>query len=151
MKSKKLFLELDDDEPINIGLIRLTKKIPNYEVFFEINRHNSFQFYRTEDLEVTKFSFAKFEAFHPETQTCYQVVANKSAPLKQKTTDELFSQTEEILFLLPKNKDVEYIIYAKDSFADFSLILLPENILNPIQDFSLQPQNELYKLIQYYE
>ncbi len=151
MKSKKLFLELDDDEPINIGLIRLTKKIPNYEVFFEINRHNSFQFYRTEDLEVTKFSFAKFEAFHPETQTYYQVVANKSAPLKQKTTDELFSQTEEVLFLLPKNKDVEYIIYAKDSFADFSLILLPENIINPIQDFSLQPQNELYKLIQYYE
>mgnify|MGYP000010409434 CR=1 FL=1 len=151
MKNKKLFLELDDDEPMNIGLIRLTKKAPNYEVFFEINKLNSFQFYRTDDLIAEEFSFSKFETYLPETKTYYHVLANKSAPLKQKTTDELFSQTEEIKFLLPKNKDVEYIIYAKDSFPDFSLLLLPENILQPIQDYSLQPQNELYKLIQYYE
>lgn len=151
MKNKKLFLELDDDEPMNIGLIRLTKKIPNYEVFFEINKLNSFQFYRTDDLTEDNFSFSKFETYHPETKTLYRVLANKSAPLKQKTTDELFSQTEEIKFLLPKNKDVEYIIYAKDSIPDFSLFLLPENILHPIQDYSLPPQNELYKLIQYYE
>jgi len=52
---------------------------------------------------------------------------------------------------MPKNKDVDYIIYAKDSFKDFSLILLPENIMFQIQDFSLQPNSELYKLINYYE
>jgi hypothetical protein len=52
---------------------------------------------------------------------------------------------------MPKNRDVDFIIYAKDSFADFSLILLPNNILFQIQDFSLNPKTELYKLLQYYE
>jgi hypothetical protein len=78
-------------------------------------------------------------------------VANKSIPIRKKTNNELFSQAEEIKFLMPKNKDVDFIIYAKDSIADFSLILLPENILFQIQNFSLNPLTELYKLLQYYE
>lgn len=151
MKSKKIFLELEEEEAITIGLMRLTQKTPNYEVFFHLNRLNSFQFFRTDDLRDGEFSFAKFEVYLAETKTRYFVLANKSAPQKQKTTYELFSQTEEIKFLLPKNQDVEYLIYAKDSIPDFSLFLLPENILQPIQEFSLVPQNELYKLIQYYE
>lgn len=151
LKAKKIFLDLDDEKPIDIGLIRLAKKIPDYEIFFEINKLNSFNFYRTDDLKFKKFSFTKFEAYHPETKTCYQIIANKSLPNRKKTANELFSQAEEIKFLMPKNKDVEYIIYAKDSFPDFSLILLPENILFQIQDYSIQPQHELYKLIQYYE
>lgn len=72
-------------------------------------------------------------------------------PNRKKTSNELFSQAEEIKFLMPKNRDVDFIIYAKDSFADFSLILLPNNILFQIQDFSLNPKTELYKLLQYYE
>lgn len=151
MKNKKILLELEDDEPINIGLIRQAKRLPDYEMFFEINKINSFNFCRINDLEYKKFSFPKFETYHPETKTCYQIIANKSAPKRKKTNNELFSTTEEIKFLMPKNKDVDFIIYAKDTIADFSLILLPENILFQIQDFSIQPQTELYKLIQYYE
>lgn len=142
---------MDDEEPINIGLIRLAKKVPDYEMFFEINKLNSFNFCRTDDLKLKKFCFTKYEAYHPETKTCYQIIANKSIPKKKKTANELFPQADEIKFLMPKNKDVEYIIYAKDSFPDFSLILFPENILFKIQDYSVEPQQELYKLIQYYE
>lgn len=152
MLSKKIFLDLDDDEePFDIRLIRLAKKVPHYEMFFEINQLNSFNFYRTDDLQVKKFSFTKFETYHPETKTCYQIIANKSIPKRKKTTNELFAQAEEIKFLMPKYKDVEFIIYAKDSFPDFSLILLPENTISQIEDFSVQPQQELYKLLQYYE
>ena len=149
--SKKIFLELEEDEPINIGLIRQAKRLPDYEMFFEINKLNSFHFYRTDDLILKKFSFTKFETYLPETKTYYQIIANKSIPKRKKTVNELFPQAEEIKFLMPKYKDVEYIIYAKDSFPDFSLILLPENILFQIQDYSIEPQQELYKLIQYYE
>ncbi len=151
MKNKKIFLELEDDEAINIGLIRQAKRLPDYEMFFEINKLNSFNFCRINDLKYKKFNFAKFETYHPETKTCYHIVANKSIPIRKKTNNELFSQAEEIKFLMPKNKDVDFIIYAKDSIADFSLILLPENILFQIQNFSLNPLTELYKLLQYYE
>ena len=149
--SKKIFLNLDDDDPFSIRLIRLAKKIPNHEMFFEINQLNSFHFYRTNDLKVKKFSFIKFEGIHPDTNTCYQIIANKSIPKRKNTTNELFALAEETKFLMPKNKEVEYIIHAKDSFANFSLILLPEDIISQIEDFSVQPQNELYKLLQYYE
>lgn len=149
--SKKIFLELEEDSPVTIGLIRQNKRLADYEMLFEINKANFFQFYRTEDLKYKKFSFSKFESYHPETKTCYQIVANKSAPSKRKTSNELFSQAEEIKFLMPKNKDVDFIIYAKDSFPDFSLILLPENIFFQIQNFLLNPKTELYKLLQYYE
>lgn len=142
---------MDDEEPINIGLMRLAKKLPEYELFFEINKLNSFNFYRTEDFNLKKFSFPKFEAFILEIKTHFIIIANKSIPFKKNTTNELFAQTEEIKFLMPKNKDVDYIVYAKNSIPDFSLILLPENLLFQIQDYSLQPNNELYKLIQYYE
>ena len=151
MKNKKIFLELEDDEAINIGLIRQAKRLPDYEMFFEINKLNSFNFCRINDLKYKKFNFPKFETYHPETKTCYHIVANKSIPIRKKTNNELFSQAEEVKFLIPKNKDVDFIIYAKDSIADFSLILLPENILFQIQNFSLNPLTELYKLLQYYE
>lgn len=149
--SKKILLELEDDEPINIGFIRQAKRLPDYEMFFEINKINSLNFCRIEDLKYKKFNFSKFEAYHLETKTCYQIIANKSTPKRKKTSNELFSQAEEIKYLMPKNRDVDFILYAKDSFADFSLILLPENILFQIQDFSLHPKTELYKLLQYYE
>ena len=151
MKNKKIFIDLEDDEPMDIGLLRLAKKLPDHEIFFEINKINPFQFVRTDDLKIKQFCFTKFEGYHKETKNCYSIVSNKSAPLRKKTDNELFAQTEEIKFLMPKNKDVDYIIYAKDSFKDFSLILLPENIMFQIQDFSLQPNSELYKLINYYE
>lgn len=151
LKSKKIFLDFEDDEPINIGLLRLSKKLPDYEMFFKINRINFFKFSRTEDLKYKKFSFSKYKTYHPETKTYYQVIANRSASIRKKTNNELFESAEEIKYLMPKNKDVDFIIYAKDNFPDFSLILLPENILFQMQYFSLAPQSELYKLIQYYE
>lgn len=36
-------------------------------------------------------------------------------------------------------------------FADFSLILLPENLVFQIQEYLLSSDEELYQLIQYYE
>lgn len=152
MKNKKIFLELDEqEEPLSVGWIRLRKKAPSHEVFFEINKLNSFTFKRTEDLKYKKFYFSKFEGYHSETDTQYIIISNKSAPQRQKSEESLFSQVEEIKYLLPKNKDFEYIIYAKDNIPDFSLILLPENISFPIEKISIPSQNELYKLIQYYE
>lgn len=151
MKNKKIFLDLDDDEPINIGLLRLIKKIPDYEMFFEMNKINTYKFSRIEDLKVKKFYFSRYQTYHPETKTIYQIISNKSASVRIKTSNELFAQAEEIKYLLPKNKDVDFIFYAKDSVSDFSLFLLPENFLFKIQEFYLEPRNELYKLIQYYE
>jgi hypothetical protein len=88
--SKKIFLELEDDEPINIGLIRQAKRLPDYEMFFEINKLNSFNFCRIDDLKYKKFNFPKFETYHPETKTCYHIVANKSIPIRKKRVTNSF-------------------------------------------------------------
>jgi hypothetical protein len=71
--SKKIFLELEEDEPINIGLIRQAKRLPDYEMFFEINKVNSFNFYRIDDIKYKKFSFPKFETYHPKTKLAFKL------------------------------------------------------------------------------
>ncbi len=106
--SKKIFLELEEDEPINIGLIRQAKRLPDYEMFFEINKVNSFNFYRIDDIKYKKFSFPKFETYHPENKTCFQIIANKSVPIRKKTSNELFSQAEEIKFLMLDELDTAH-------------------------------------------
>lgn len=152
MKSKKIFLELDDEEePLTLGWIRQKKSLPLHELFFEVNRCNGFPFHRIQDLEYRNFCFARYEGRHEETQTLYHIVSNKSFHQRQKTSNELFSQIEEVEYLFPQNREIAYIMYAKDSIPDFSVILLPENLRLSPQLFSLTPQSELYKLIQYYE
>lgn len=63
----------------------------------------------------------------------------------------LFSDEEDVNFLLPDCKDVDYIIKTSDNIAEFSLILLPENMMFQIQNLELTSDDELFHLIQYYE
>ena len=63
----------------------------------------------------------------------------------------LFSDESNIKFLLNLHQDVDYILSNSDMFAEFSLILLPENFVFQIQEYSLSSETELYQLIQYYE
>ncbi|NHW58446.1 IPExxxVDY family protein, partial [Escherichia coli] len=46
---------------------------------------------------------------------------------------------------------VDYILLTKDFLSDFSVILLPDNLVFPIQEMLLSPEQELYQTIQYYE
>ena len=156
MKNKKIFLDIFDEETLQVGLIRMAKKIPEHEMFFEINRHNTFCFNRIEDLKWgcadNEFSFSRYEAHHPEFQTCYHIIANRSFPNRRRENqNELFGDTSEVSYLMPKNTDVDYVFHAKESFNDFSVILLPENIFFRTQEFTLSPKSSLYQLLQYYE
>jgi hypothetical protein len=53
--------------------------------------------------------------------------------------------------LLDHFQDVDYLIKTSETFDDFSLILLPENLVFKTQEFTLSSDEELYQLIQYYE
>lgn len=70
---------------------------------------------------------------------------------KKKVQTELFTEEENIKFLLNNQVDVEYILHSSEQFPDFSVILLPENLVFPIQDYTLSSDEELYQIIQYYE
>jgi hypothetical protein len=85
-------------------------------MFFEINKSIHLIF-KNRRLKYKKFSFQKLKL--SQNKTCYSIVSNKSVPIRKKTDNELFSQAEEIKFLMPKNKDVDFIIYAKDSLQIF--------------------------------
>ncbi|MFP7658315.1 hypothetical protein ACJ5H0_21865 [Chryseobacterium proteolyticum] len=70
---------------------------------------------------------------------------------KKKIQTELFAEEENIKFLLNNQVDVEYILHSSEQFPDFSVILLPENLVFPIQDYTLSSEEELYQIIHYYE
>lgn len=156
MKTQKLTLEIDADEEITLGLVRLAKQVPDYELFYHLNALNTFQFKRVNDLvfhgTYYDYYYPKFEAFHHDSKICIHFIANKSDhSVSKKESTELFGNEEDTKFLLENYEDVDYIISTSEPFGDFSVILLPENLMFQIQDFHLCPSAELYHLIQYYE
>ncbi|MCU7615463.1 IPExxxVDY family protein [Chryseobacterium sp. GMJ5] len=157
MEIQKLY-DIDDIEceDITIGLVRLAKHIPDHEFFFRINEKNNLNFSRIEDFvfhgSYFNYYFPRFEAYHKFTKTCFTFISNKSSESSQKKIQtELFSEEENIKFLLNNQTEVEYIIHSSEQFPDFSVILLPENLVFPIQDYQLSSEEELYQIIQYYE
>lgn len=157
MKIQKQFFSLEeDDDDLTIGLVRLAKEIPDYELFFSINRFNHFSFSRIEDLVIDgdyfTYRFTQFQAYHHEVKTCFRFISNASyESIQKKDSFELFSAEESVKFLLHNQMDVDYIATSSDVIADFSLILLPELLVFQIQEFSLSSVDELYQIIQYYE
>lgn len=157
MEIQKLY-DLDDIEfeDITIGLVRLAKNIPDHEFFYKINQNNDLKFKRIDDVIIHglyyDYFFPRFEAYHKFTKTCFTFISNKSSESKQKKLQtELFSQEENIKFLLNNQVEVQYILHSSEQFPDFSVILLPENLVFPIQDYTLGSEEELYQIIQYYE
>ncbi|BAP33494.1 uncharacterized protein CHSO_4457 [Chryseobacterium sp. StRB126] len=157
MEIQKLY-DLDDIEfeDIAIGLVRLAKDIPAHEFFYKINQLNNLSFSRKKDMvfhgDYYDYFFPRFEAYHKFSKTCFTFISNKSSESKQKKVQtELFTEEENIKFLLNNQVDVEYILHSSEQFPDFSVILLPENLVFPIQDYTLSSEEELYQIIQYYE
>ena len=157
MKTQKILLDIEDeDENISLGLARLAMDIPPHELFFDINTINSFNFMRIDDLvyhgEYFEYHFPRFQAFHHDSKVCIHFIGNKCCHSKQKKiATELFSGEFENKYLLEHFQDVDYIIKTSEPFNDFSLILLPENLMFQIQDFTLSSEEELYHIFQYYE
>ena len=157
MKSQKILLEIEDeDEEITLGLIRLAKEVPEHEHFYQLNVRNSFKLTRIADLvycgAYNDYFFPRFEGFHCDSKVCFQFIANKSSQhIQKKVSNELFSGEQETKFLLNHFQDVDYIIWTSEPFDDFSVILLPENLMFQIQSFPLCSTDELFSLIQYYD
>lgn len=157
MKNLQFFLDEEEEEDLPLGLIRLAASKPAHEVFFEINKANDkVCFCRIKDLcKVGKYHdylHKRFEAYHSERKTCIQIISNKSvSTIKKSQSLELFSDEEDINYLLPFHPEVDYILKTSDCINDFSLILWPENLMFPLQEHSLSSSDELFELIQYYE
>ncbi len=156
MKLQKILLDTEEEHEITLGLVRLIKDVPDYELFYHLNNINSFKFYRIGDFvfqgNYYDYYFPRFEAFHPDSNTQIYFISNKSCQsIQKKKSTELFSLEQETKFLLDNFQDVDYLIKTSDSFGDFSVISLPENLLFQIQDYVLAPDEELYQMILYYE
>ena len=156
MKTQKFTLEIDEDDDLTLGLVRLIKDVPDYELFHHFNMLNPFKFNRIADLvyhgKYYDYYFPRFEAFHHDTQICIHFIANQSSEsFQKKIKTELFNTEGDTKYLLDHFPDVNYLIKTSEPFVDFSVILLPENLVFQIQDFELSPIEELYQLIQHYE
>ena len=156
MKAQKFTLEIDEDDEITLGLVRLVKEVPDYELFHHLNTLNPFKFTRITDLifhgRYYDYHFPRFETFHHDTKICIHFISNQSSQsFQKKNPTELFNTEGITKNLLEHFPDVNYIIKTSEPFVDFSVILHPENLMFQIQDFQLSPIEELYQLIQYYE
>ena len=156
MKIKKLFLDEEEEEHLNLGLVRLSKDLPAHELFYKINNLNEFKFTRIKDITIYgkyyRYNFSRFEAYHHLSKNCIQIISNKSeVSYKIKEQKELFNSESETRFLFNELTDVDYLIKTSDFIDDFSLILFPENSVFNIQTFPLSSIDERHQLIKYYE
>lgn len=157
MEIQNLYDETDTDfDAISVSLIRLAKNIADYEFFFQINQLNHLKFARIQDLvycgEFYDYHFPRFQAYHQFTETCFTFTANQSLiSTPKKVLRELFVAEENIKFLLNNKTDVEYILHSSEHIPDFSVILLPENLVFPRQDYTVDSDEEFYQILQYYE
>jgi len=150
----------DDDEAdaefINVSLVRLAKNIADHEFFFQVNHINQLKFSRIADVVFHgiyyDYHFTRFQAYHHFSETCFTFISNRSSEsIQKKVKRELFTGEENIKFLLNNKTEVEYILHSSEHFPDFSVILLPENLVFPRQDYVLSSEEELYQILQYYE
>ena len=156
MKHKKLFLDTVEEEAITVRLIKLAYHLPYHEVFFKINQLNSFQFYRIEDMVVEVqnhvYHFSRFETYDEGTKTPFMLISNVSHRMeKQEEIFELFNGANENKYLLSSLKDIDYIVTSQDEYADFSVIQLPKSLVGEIREYAINPHEDLYQLIHYYE
>lgn len=157
MKKQKILLDIEEEtDELTLGLVRLAKEVPDSELFFHINSLNKFQFSRIKDLVIKGFykdyHFPRFQAFHHDSKVCMHFIANNSSHYIQKEiSTDLFSDDQEHRYLLDHFRDVDYIIWTSEPFDDFSVILLPENLMFQIQCFPICSNDELFQLIQYYD
>lgn len=156
MKNQKILLDIEEEEEeIILGLVRLAKDVADYELFYQINTLNTFKFSRIADYvhqgKYYDYRFPRFQAFHTDSRICIHFIANKSAQnILKKVSTELFSAEEDIRYLLDGFQDVDYLIWTSEPFDDFSVILLPENMVFQIQNYPLSSNEELFHSIQYY-
>lgn len=140
MKIQKISLDIDDDDAIDIGLISLLKPLPEHEFFYQLNQNNAFQFSRIEDIKISgkyyEYHFLRFQAYHHLSKSCIKIIKNQSIEaIQKKVPNELFTNENNINYLLKNNTNFDYILISDDDINDFSLILPPEIAL-PIEHFS---------------
>ncbi len=157
MKKQKILLDIEEEEEeLTLGLVRLAKEVPDFELFFHLNTLNKFQFSRIADIiykgTYKDYHFPRFQAFHHDSRICIHFISNKSSHhIQKKVSKELFLEEEEYKYLLENFQDVDYLIWTSEPFDDFSVILLPENMMFQIQSFPLSSTDELFQIIQYYD
>ena len=156
MDIQKIVFEQFEDEDLQIGLVRLVKKIPHHEFFFNLNKIHDFQFSRIENLllqgQYFDYEHVVFEGYDWESKVCFRFISNQSIDsFQKKEITELFVDEQHINYLLKNSPETEYIIKTKDNISDFSLISLPKNLAFPVQEIFLSSHDELFHTLQYYE
>ena len=153
MGTQNIILDDYQEDDLLLGLIRTVKQIPEYEFIFQINKVNTFCFYRIEDLqycgEYYDHYFTVYEGYDKENKNCIKIISNKSVRnIQKKEITELFIDEEKEKYLITKYKDIDYIIKTSDGIDDFSVILLPKFLAFEVQEYILSSHEELYQTLQ---
>lgn len=154
MKNKKIFLDFDDEDSVLVGLIKLKQEMPYHELFFGINNLNQFNFVRKKDLEIRDFLgvyyFPQFETYDEVSQSTFIIFANKLCDFRkiEGANLSLFDTIGEEKFFV--NKEIDFILFSKEGWEDFSGINLPESV-SSVEEYCVEPEEELYEIITNYD
>ena len=155
MKNKSLFLDFDETEDVSVVLVRLKREQPFHELFFKINRLNSFKFFRKNDLEIEDYfgyyNFPIFEAFDRHTQVTFRIIINHSYDFrrKEKPIEGLFDLLEEEKYFI--HPGINLILFSKEGNCDFSVINLPKELVSSVEEYKLYSEEKLYETILNYD
>lgn len=151
-EKEKIFLDIEDDREVSVGVISLTEKLPYHELFFRINQFNSYYFYRVNDFRVENkagfYNFPRYEAVDDSTQNRIIVIANQSQNFQRKEVKDidLFDLIEEKFFI---DEKIDFIVFTKDGEINFDLFLPTE--IPPMKILKLTKEEELNQIILNYD
>lgn len=121
MQTHKLVAEIIDED---YALIALHSAMDEIRMVYLLNKILDFRFCRTEnDIEYRYSSFMAsyflYKYHDPENMINYFLINNKfKTPTKKVTTSGLFDDTEQIAFLLPELKKVDYFLKIEENVTD---------------------------------
>jgi len=151
-KIKKISLDFDDD-PITLQLISIKKSISHHKFFFEINKRNKFKFERAKNLVIydnsIEYEFLYMKSYDIEGNNICSVIANKSFENCNNTSIDAFSEhNSNEFYLLNKQKNIDFIMKIHDSSLEFSVHLLPNEMLSFVKENHVKPKDLIYQYIQ---
>lgn len=153
-----MLFDFPEREIRKVALLTLNEGLESHKFFFLLNRYNDFFFDRVDDFHLVKenhtYYFERFQAEDIVNKTSYLFIANQSHQRKKNDSNyrDLFSEIEIHELLIQKEKNIDYIFFTKEEeLLDIKNIKYPEGLVAEIEDFILEPEDEYYQIIQYYE
>jgi len=152
---KKISLDFDN-EPIRLQLVSIKENLSLHKFFFEMNKQNKFKCKRIKNFIVhdnsIEHEFLYMKSYDEEENSICSFIANKSfknsSNLDNISVDIFGKYDHNEYYLFNAHKNIDFIMKIHDSYIEFSLHLLPKNLVSFVEETLVKPKDLVYQYIQ---